>query len=406
MKILVITSQRITGLNYHRQVIPFANLDIETNDVHKWDFDFTDEYLKQFQCVSFLRTIDVNGRTTEICERLTKLGIKIHFDIDDYWVLPNNHPLYKGYKAQNIGLQTVEAIKNADFVTTTTPYLAERIKEYHEKVYVLPNAIDPEQEQWKHELIPNELTRFGYIAGVHHNADVELLQPNMYKLWKDASLYKKFQLSIAGFNLNKFHAGDVFLNAYYYYVEQIFTDNHKYIKNQTYKDYLRIYKPNPLYRVSEEDKDKVIVNPHKEITALTNPTVLSQFKDEAYNRIYGLDTFNYGRIYNFIDVSLVPLHQTMFSSLKSQLKLIEAGFMKKAVIVSDVKPYDLLATQSNSYLIKPTRNHIDWYIAMKKLINEPNMRNDLAEQLYLDVKDKYHIKTVNIERKQIFEANV
>lgn len=376
MKILVITSPRITGLNYHRQVIPFANLDIETNDVHKWNFDFTDEYLKQFQCVSFLRTIDVNGRTTEICERLTKLGIKIHFDIDDYWVLPNNHPLYKGYKAQSIGLQTVEAIKNADFVTTTTPYLAARIKEYHDKVYVLPNAIDPEQEQWRHEPIPNELTRFGYIAGVHHNADVELLKENFFKVYKDGSLYGRYQFCVAGFNINVMPDKTQYMNPYYKWVEMELTDRYKAIKEPDYKAYLKADTP--------KDNEKT--------------------SDMQYRRLWGLDPFNYGRLYNFIDVSLVPLHQTMFSSNKSELKLIEAGFMKKAVIVSNVKPYDLLATQSNSYLIKPTRNHIDWYIAMKKLINEPNMRSDLAEQLYLDVKDKYHIKTVNVERKEIFES--
>lgn len=378
MKILLITSHKLTGLNYHRQIVPFTNIDFDVEAFPAWDFNFTDEFLKEFQCVSFLRSISLEGKTTEICERINKLGIKIHFDIDDYWVLPVSHPLHKGYTEQKIGMQVVEAIKNSDFVTCSTEYLAKRIETHNEKVYILPNAINPDEAQWKIEDIKNEKVRFGYIAGVHHNKDVELLYPNLQKLWKDSSVYNKFQLCPAGFNINKFPDGRQEINPYYKYVEQLFTDNYKLIRDKNYKDYLKT----------------------------NNPIDNELTHDKEYRRLWGLDTFNYGKLYNLIDVSLVPLAETAFSANKSELKLIEAGFMKKAVIVSDVKPYDLLATESNSCLIKPTRNHIDWYIAMKKLINEPNLRNDLAEQLYEDVKDKYHIKNVNVERKQIFEQCV
>lgn len=375
MKILLITSQRLTGLNYHRQIVPFTNMDIEFEAFPFWDFSFTDEFLKGFQCVSFLRTINLYGKTTEICERINKLGLKVHFDIDDYWVLPVSHPLQKGFNAQRVGIQTVEAIKNADFVTTTTDILALRLKEYNENVYVLPNAINPEEEQWKIVEVKNDLTRFGYIAGVHHNKDVELLYPNIQKVYKDSSLHGRFQLCVAGFNINQHKDGRQEMNPYYKWVEQVFTDNYKYIKDKEYKEYLHSNNPN-----------------QNELTG-----------DKQYRRLWGLDTFNYGKLYNFVDVSLVPLAETMFSANKSELKLIEAGFMKKAVIVSDVKPYNILANDSNCYMIKPTRNHIDWFVAMRKLINEPNLRSDLAGQLYEDVKVKYHIDTVNVERKQIFE---
>jgi glycosyltransferase involved in cell wall biosynthesis len=378
MKILLITSKRLTGLNYHRQIVPFTNLDIDAQAFPEWDFNFTDEFIKEFQCVSFLRSINLYGRTLEIVERINKLGLKVHFDIDDYWVIPSKHPLYAGYKEQKIEVQTIEALKNADFITTTTEYLAQRIKEYNENVYVLPNSINPEETQWQHVEVKNDKVRFGYIAGVHHNKDVELLHPNLVKLHKDNSIYDKFQLCVAGFNINAFPDGKKELNPYYKWVEQVFTDNYKYVKEAGYKEYLKHNNPE-----------------QNELTDMA-----------TYRRLWGLDTFNYGKLYNFIDVSLVPLHETMFSANKSELKLIEAGFMKKAVIVSDVKPYNILANDNNSLLIKSTRNHIDWFIAIKKLINEPNLRNDLAEQLYEDVKVKYHIETVNVERKQIFERCV
>ena len=371
MKVLLITSPRLTGLNYHRQIVPFTNLDVDAQVYPVWDFTWTDDFLKDFPVVSFLRSISLEGKTYEILERCKKLGIKVHFDIDDYWVLPVNHTLYPNFKAQDVSKQVVEALKGSDFVTTSTKHLANVIKQHNENVYVLPNAINPDEDQWQKVEGNNGLLRFGYIAGVHHGADVEILKPNFDKLWKDKTSYGKFQLAAAGFNLNE----GKYMNPYYHYVEQLFTDNYKHIKDANYKEYLKLNNP----------KDN-------ELTF-----------DKPYRRLWGLDTFNYGKLYNFIDVSLVPLQQNLFTACKSELKLIEAGFMKKAVIVSNVRPYDELATKENSILIEPNRNGIDWYVQMRNLIKEPERVKDLGEALYESVKDKYHIKNVNVERMQIFD---
>ena len=77
IKVLLITSPKITGLNYHRQLVPFSNLDsIEAVAYNVWDENWTDEYLKEFQVVSFLRTIDLNGGTEERVKRIKSLGLK------------------------------------------------------------------------------------------------------------------------------------------------------------------------------------------------------------------------------------------------------------------------------------------------------------------------------------------
>lgn len=375
IKVLLITSPRLTGLNYHRQIVPFTNLDnVDAMAFPLWNFEWTDDYLKEFQMVSFLRTIDLDGKTQEILDRCHKLGIKVHFDIDDYWVLPVNHSLYENFKKQNVSKQVIEALKGSDLITTSTKHLANVIRQHNENVYVLANALNPDEAQWEKVEIENDLVRFGYIAGVHHIADIEILKPNLDKLWKDNKSYGKFQIAPAGFNLNN-HDGIMSMNPYYHYVEQVFTDNYKYIKDKAYKDYLKSF--NPL---------------DNELTF-----------DKPYRRLWGLDTFNYGKLYNLIDVSLVPLHQNMFSACKSELKLIEAGFMKKAVIVSNVKPYDNVATKENSILIEPNRNGVDWYVQMRNLIQDKERIKDLGEAMYETVKDKFHINTVNIERKQILE---
>lgn len=374
-KILVVTSPRITGLNYHRQLVPFNNLEEDYDIVYVPQLSLEEikaGYCDSFQMVSFLRTINLEGKTVEMCDSLRNLGIKIHFDIDDYWVLHSGHPQYKQYREGKVGEQVVDALKSVDYITTTTTYLAEKIQEINKNVYILPNAIDTKAEQWQQKQIESKYTRFGYIAAVHHVRDVEMLHPNFVKLYDNC---KDFQLLPAGFNVNILPNKSAKMNPYYHYVEQLFTDNYKKLKNKEYKDYLKCNVP---------DKNDTW--------------------DEPYKRLWGLDPYNYGKLYNFIDVALVPLAPYTFNTYKSELKMIEAGFMKKACIVSNVRPYDLLINNTNCIQVQPTRNHIDWYIQIKKLIGNKERISDLGEALYESVKDKYDIKNVNVERKQLINT--
>jgi hypothetical protein len=79
--------------------------------------------------------------------------------------------------------------------------------------------------------------------------------------------------------------------------------------------------------------------------------------------------------------------------------MVEAGVLKKAIIVSNIHPYTILANSKNSIAI--TDNKRGWYDAMRKLIKNPNLKYDLSEQLNLDVKEHYNLKKINKIRKQI-----
>ena len=132
----------------------------------------------------------------------------------------------------------------------------------------------------------------------------EILYDNLNLLYFEKELKGKYQICAAGFNISKY--GDKhYVNPYYQYLEQLFTNNYKHLPKE-YEDYLMQYVPDNNYDYNE-----------------------------IYRRLWGMDTVNYGKSYNFIDVSLVPLQQNLFTACKSELKLIEAGFMKKAVIVSN-----------------------------------------------------------------------
>ena len=99
------------------------------------------------------------------------------------------------------------------------------------------------------------------------------------------------------------------------------------------------------------------------------------------------------------------------------MKVIEAGFFKKALIASATDPYtlDLVGVtvkgggfnpDGNALLVDPTRNHKEWQKHMKLLIENPNMIEDLGEKLYETVKDTYSLKKVCEDRAQFLKSIV
>lgn len=414
-KILLQTSQKATGLSYHRQLIPHSHLGLN----HAEDFEvqsivgiehLSDEELKQFQMVHFLREVDRewNFESERIFFRLKKLGIVSVFDIDDYWHLPKNHISFNDYAQYKIPAQVEEILTMADHVTTTTGLLADKIKPFNKNVTVIANAIDPSQEIWQPREIESDLIRFGWIGGVHHLEDIESMRKSFKRIFADKTIYKKFQillagfnvtipisedtakdLEIKGFNMEKVLSGDYvtlvreFIKkgynppmAEYVRLEKIFTDDYKNIKDAKYLEYLKQF----------------------------TPFMQHMADDKEYKRLWGRDVWNYADLYNSIDVALVPLLNNEFNNCKSPLKIIEAGFMRKACIVSKVYPYveDCL-DEENCLMVAPGRNHIDFYAKLRRLTLNPDLVFDLGEAMYETVKHKYHIETQNAIRIDLYK---
>jgi O-antigen biosynthesis protein len=304
-----------------------VNLDIDKSIAYSLD-GCSDEVLKDYGLVYFSR---LNGifNVVEQVERLKRLGIKYIVDIDDYWVLPSYHLLCKLYKSNKVADRIKYIIHHADYVTTTTDKLAERIKPINPKVEVVVNAIDPDQPQWELKEKNTDLT-FGWIGSIHHYIDLKLLESEAPKMQE------------AGMNL--LLAGKVDHMVWDLY-EDWFTKNGRY----------------------------------------------------SLSAINYSDVYSYALAYDHIDVALIPLHKDTFNSCKSELKMIEAGFKKKAVIVSEVSPYTNLITKDNSLTGS-------FYNNAKLLRDNPELRKELAYNLYDNVKDKYHIKEANKVRLQIINS--
>ena len=99
--------------------------------------------------------------------------------------------------------------------------------------------------------------------------------------------------------------------------------------------------------------------------------------------------------------------------MKSQLKVIEAGFYKKAIIASNVGPYTIDLkhamkngefTDGNALLVDEVKNHSDWAKYIKKLVDNPNMITDLGERLYETVSQKYDLNIVTKTRAEFYKS--
>ncbi len=412
IKILVVLSGR-TGLQYHRQIVPHMDLAKDedfkimmTDDINQE----TDETLREFQIVHFLRQIDdsINFRGIDIVRRLRSLGCKIVMDLDDYWRTDKSHALHQNNKRLKYPEQVEQAIGLVDYVTCTHELLADKIKKFNQKVEVIANAIDPEDPQFKIREIKNNRVRFGWIGGVHHRPDVELMKFSIAKLYGDKTILDKFQICLGGFNTNtSFSAENVAdLRKLGCDIERMRGMGYRELVDYMYSKNLQV--PVPEYIELETSftdnhkaiKDKMYLNYLRSFTQSMEHIGL----DQPYRRLWGRDAFNYGQLYNDIDVALVPLVNNEFNNCKSQLKIIEAGFMKKSVIVSEVHPYTIdCINRENCLTVRPNMNLMDWFLHIKRMINEPNLREDMAAALHETVKEKYHVKTQNAVRKDLYK---
>jgi glycosyltransferase involved in cell wall biosynthesis len=137
-------------------------------------------------------------------------------------------------------------------------------------------------------------------------------------------------------------------------------------------------------------------------------------KDENYRRVWTKPITTYAQNYNLFDVSLAPVKEHMFNEAKSQLKVIEAGFHKKALIASDFGPYQIdlinahergggINPEGNAFLVQKVRNHKEWGKYLEILYKNPDLITQLGENLYNSVQ-KYHIDVVTKTRSEFYKS--
>jgi glycosyltransferase involved in cell wall biosynthesis len=324
---------------------------------------------------------------------IKKLGIPSIMDLDDYWLPNMEHPAYGLIRNKKMDELIVANLKLADYVTTTTPIFAKEIKRHCKNVFVLPNCVDPKEKQFSIKPEESDRVRVGWLGGSSHLADLKIIDGTVDKLFH---LKDKLQFVLCGFDtrgsvteINPQNGQErtrkiTPKESVWYEYEKIFTANYRIVDKEQMNQLMQ-------FKFGEEFGDS----------------------DTPYRRVWTKPITTYASNYNKFDISLAPLKHHTFNRVKSQLKVIEAGFHKKALIAQDFGPYQIdcinayekggtFNNKGNSLLIDASRNHKQWAQHIKRLVNNPSLIEDLGEKLYESVQ-KYHIDRVTEKRAQIYK---
>jgi glycosyltransferase involved in cell wall biosynthesis len=400
IKILVVPSDR-TGVGKFRSVDPHIFLQNQyPDDFHVdiiYDIPMNDlNFFKDYQIVSFHRSITPDfEKSQEVIQKLNELGIVTVADIDDYWMPGKEHPIHDMIVVNKINEKIVANLKEAKYVSTTTSLFADEISKFNKNVVVFPNAINPNEPQFKEPTPESDRIRVGWLGGSSHLHDLQLLDQSFSKL---TSYSDKLQYVLCGFDTR----GTVTeINAQ--------TKEHKkrnILPHETvWAQYEKIFTQN--YEIVSEDYKKYLLNYSQE--------EFPNESSESYVRVWTKPVQSYAKNYSKFDVSLAPIKNHMFNRMKSQLKVIESGFYKKALIASNLGPYTIDLkhclnngnfVDGNALLVDENRNHSDWAKFIEKLVKNPNMIKDMGERLYETVKDKYDLNVVTKQRAEFYKSIV
>jgi glycosyltransferase involved in cell wall biosynthesis len=397
IKVLVLPSDR-TGVGKFRSVDPHIFLQKQFgDDFHVdivYDPPYDPNYYKDYQIVHYHRNIGLDfEKGTELAIKLKDMGIVTICDIDDYWMPTKDHPIHDIIRVHKINEKIVASLREAKHITTTTSIFASEISKFHKSIFVLPNAINPLEGQFTEPTLESDRIRVGWLGGSSHLSDIQLLDQSMSKLTK----YKdQVQYVLCGFDtrgtmteINSQTGEQKKRNiepqeTVWATYEKIFTQNYSIVSPE-YKDFLTKYTQDPYENEA----------------------------DQSYVRVWTKPVTAYARNYSKFDISLAPLKNHIFNRVKSQLKVIESGFYKKALIASEIGPYTIDLkhalqngnfTDGNALLVNENRNHSDWAKYLEKLFKNPNLIKDLGERLYETVKDKYDLNIVTRDRAELYKS--
>jgi len=321
------------------------------------------------------------------------MGIITICDIDDYWAPTKDHPIHDIIMYNKINEKIVESLRGAQYITTTTKVFADEIKKINKNVVVFPNAINPMEPQFREVTQESDKVRIGWLGGSSHISDLKLLDKSFNKLMH---LKDKTQFVLCGFDtrgtITEINSATGEQTQRPIKPEESVWARYEEIFTQNYKT------------ISPEFKTKLMK---------FEQTDYPEFSDQPYRRVWTLPVTSYAKNYSKFDVSLAPIKNHMFNRMKSQLKVIEAGFYKKAIVASNIGPYTIdlkhcldkgQFTDGNAMLVSEFDNVHGWAKYLEKLIKNPNMVKDMGERLYETVKDQYDLNNVTRERAEFYKS--
>lgn len=407
-----------SGVGAMRSIWPAQQLKRAHGDEVEVHLDFHPDvnnldYLSKFDIIHFHRMLGPYDGSEVLFTELKRRGVKLIMDIDDYWMPPPTHHLYAIILADKMNEQIENNLRLADWITTTTDIFAEEIRKFNPNVMVFPNAINREESMWASETVPDPLgrTRITWIGGSSHMHDLIKIKDSMALLASDKGLHDKFQFLMCGFDvrgsITEINGSERRVRpiqkheTIWMEFERIFTNDYALIDDPEYKKW--------LLKIENKEYPKMY--------------------EQNYVRRWTLPLTQYARHYDYCDICLAPLAETyehrgptnpktgapgpmsyrenLFNKMKSALKILEAGMKRKALIAQDFGIYsELIEDGVNGILVNKSDDKKGWYKAIKRLVNDPELRMRMADNLHEMVKERYDINVVNEQRLDFYKSLV
>jgi glycosyltransferase involved in cell wall biosynthesis len=346
------SKERTSGVDYARIIQPMQFLhgyeddevkfEVTLYDIHKVDQLNWQDVAKENDII-YLNYIADPWAFARMGALARHYKRKIVLDTDDdlYSIMPDN-PAYKVYQKGSEALNNLTCIYNeVDFMTTTTSYLKN----------VLLSHTNKRPDQIK--VLPN------YI-------DLDTLYTHR-SLFKDTH---EIQLYHFG---STTHFIDLDDRAFMEGVDMIF------------KEY-----PN--------------------ITFKTVGALLPKYKEKwgmRYSNAYG-DTDIYKWVKNKFptlmdeaDIMVVPLADNPYTRSKSNIKYLEASSAKKPGVYQRMRQYSTAIAEGHDGLLASTAK--DWYTALKRLIDDKELRRKMGERAYENIVENWQAKDHIKERADFFK---
>jgi glycosyltransferase involved in cell wall biosynthesis len=296
----------------------------------------TEEELEKGYDILFINRYIAGMEVDEVVRLREKYGFKLVVDIDDYWNLDPWHILYGKYPTQKV----IDHIKVADMVISSNELLASEVSNYNKNCVVVPNALPYGEDQFTNVKTESDRIRFVYAGSITHEKDIAILKNPMKRVASDVITKNNLTFILCGYSEDK---------------------NVANVWGRMINDYLNGFKVNGYIRAA-------------------------------------LPVDQYMNFYNEADACLVPLVDSKFNSMKSNLKVLEAATKNAPVIASNVKPY------SDCPYIIPVGHQGGWFENIKKVVKDAIYRKEIGIANGEWCRENFDLVKVNKLRTQIFNA--
>lgn len=316
-------------------------------------------YAKKFSVFIFHRTL-VTGKVAQLFERAKKLEKTVIFETDDLVYDPQyitETDLYRKMNALEKKLYEhgvggeILADPAVAVATTTTSYLADKLREQGKRVFVVPNKLSQQDLDWANvalqekqstrnqklggqetpdsRLETRHAVRIGYLSGTpSHNRDFATITPALLRLLER---YPKMRLVLAG--------------------------------------------------------------------PLETESALQRYAD----RIERLPFVPRAKLWANIaslDINLAPLEiGNPFCESKSELKFFEAGIVRVPTVAAATRTFREAITDGVDGFVATSPD--EWYDRVSELIEQPAVREEMGARAYETALERY--TTVNANNPEYYE---